>query len=59
MGRMVLLISHRFSTVKSASTILVLRDGSISERGSHVELMTILDGTYRRLYLTQAEQYRD
>src|ERR1019366_6226758 len=37
-GRMAVLISHRFSTVRMADRILVLSDGSIREQGSHEQL---------------------
>jgi ATP-binding cassette subfamily B protein len=56
-GRSVLLISHRFSTVRSADRIYVLRDGSIVESGTHAELMD-LDGTYAELFTLQASPYR-
>ena len=52
-GRTVLLISHRFSTVRSADRIYVLKDGTIVESGSHDELMT-LGGLYAELYSLQA-----
>jgi len=55
-GRIVLLISHRFSTVKSASEILVLCRGSIAERGTHEALMRH-GGQYHRLFAMQAESY--
>ena len=38
-GRMAVLISHRFSTVRMADRILVLADGQIQEQGSHSELL--------------------
>ncbi len=38
-GRSVLLISHRFSTVRSADRIYVLREGSVVESGTHSELL--------------------
>ena len=56
-GRTVLLISHRFSTVRMADRILVLEDGRISEAGSHAELLT-LGGRYATLYELQAGRYR-
>ena len=55
-GKMALLISHRFSTVKIADQILVLDKGKIIENGSHKEL-TAANGQYARLYKLQAERY--
>ena len=54
---MVILISHRFSTVRKADRILVIQDGRIVEEGSHDELMAIA-GHYSSLFLLQAEGYR-
>jgi subfamily B ATP-binding cassette protein MsbA len=48
-GRTVLVIAHRLSTVRRADRIVVIQDGRISDIGSHEELMNKL-GTYRRLY---------
>jgi ATP-binding cassette subfamily B protein len=56
-GRIALLISHRFSTVRMADRIAVLREGAIHELGSHEELLK-LGGTYARLFRLQAEGYR-
>ena len=55
--RMVLLISHRFSTVRRASQIAVLSEGGIVERGSHESLMA-RDGVYAHLFELQAAGYR-
>jgi ATP-binding cassette subfamily B protein len=55
--RMVILISHRFSTVRMADQILVIQGGHILERGSHDELMR-LDGHYAHLFSLQARGYR-
>jgi ATP-binding cassette, subfamily B, bacterial len=51
-GRTSLIIAHRLATVQSADKILVLKDGKIVEKGSHLELME-KDGTYRLLAQTQ------
>ena len=56
-GRTVILISHRFSTVRMADRIFVLEDGRIIESGAHDELVR-LGGTYARLFETQAQYYR-
>ena len=51
-GRTTLIIAHRLSTIRSASRILVIRDGRIAEEGSHQALLA-LNGEYARLYHTQ------
>jgi ATP-binding cassette subfamily B protein len=56
-GRMVILISHRFSTVRRADQILVIQGGELLERGTHDELMR-LDGHYAHLFSLQARGYR-
>jgi ATP-binding cassette subfamily B protein len=55
-GRSVLLISHRFSTVRHADRIYVLDQGSIIETGAHDGLMAD-DGLYAELFRTQAAAY--
>ena len=47
-----ILIAHRLSTILAADEILVVKDGSIAERGSHKELLN-KNGVYRELYETQ------
>ena len=47
-----ILIAHRLSTILAADEILVVKDGTIVERGSHKELLN-KDGVYRKLYETQ------
>lgn len=56
--RTAVLISHRFSTVRMADTILVLEGGRILERGSHAELLA-KGGRYAQLFTLQAQGYRD
>ena len=51
-GRTTLIIAHRLSTVRSANRILVIRDGVISEEGTHQELLA-KNGDYAQLYRTQ------
>jgi ATP-binding cassette, subfamily B, bacterial len=56
-GAVTLLVTHRFSTVAAADTVIVLAKGRIVETGSHHELMTA-GGTYADLYNLQARGYR-
>jgi ATP-binding cassette subfamily B protein len=56
-GRIVVLVSHRFSTVRMADLILVLSGARLVEAGSHDELVAA-GGTYAQLYEIQAAAYR-
>ncbi len=56
-GKMALLISHRFSTVRMADRILVLADGSIAEEGNHSKLVA-QGGLYSEMFELQASRYR-
>ena len=56
-GRMAVLISHRFSTVRMADRILVLQNGRIREQGTHDHLVA-LGGQYAELFELQAAGYR-
>jgi ATP-binding cassette subfamily B protein len=56
-GRMAVLISHRFSTVRMADRILVLKNGRLVEQGTH-EVLIELGGLYAELFQLQAAGYR-
>ncbi len=56
--RAVLLISHRFSSVRMADRIYVLRDGAVAEVGTHDELIAN-DGLYAELFGLQAAAYTE
>jgi ATP-binding cassette subfamily B protein len=55
-GKTVILITHRFSTVKNADKIMLMEHGRLIEYGSHKALMQ-LDGQYAALYNMQAKRY--
>ena len=56
-GKMALLISHRFSTVRMADRIVVLEGGQLVEEGTHQQLMA-LGGRYAGMFEMQAASYR-
>jgi ATP-binding cassette subfamily B protein len=56
-GRITILVSHRFSTVRMADLIVVLDGARLVETGTHDELMA-LGGQYAELYRIQAAAYR-
>ncbi len=56
-GRTAIFISHRFSTVRRADRILVFEQGSLTESGTHEELLA-LGGRYAELFNLQAASYR-
>jgi ATP-binding cassette, subfamily B, bacterial len=56
-GKMALLISHRFSTVRMADRIVVLESGRLVEEGSHEQLIA-LGGRYAAMFEMQAASYR-
>jgi ATP-binding cassette subfamily B protein len=55
-GAVTLLVTHRFSTVRSADLILVIDGGAVAELGAHDDLL-LNDGLYAELYLMQARSY--
>jgi ATP-binding cassette subfamily B protein len=54
---MAVLISHRFSTVRMADRILVLKNGELVEQGTH-EALVASGGLYSELFQLQAAGYR-
>jgi ATP-binding cassette subfamily B protein len=56
-GRVGIVISHRFSTVRFADRIVVMQQGRIAEQGTHAELLA-LGGRYAELFELQAAAYR-
>lgn len=56
-GKMALLISHRFSTVRMADRIVVLEGGQLVEEGDHQQLVA-LNGRYASMFEMQAASYR-
>ena len=56
-GRIGIVISHRFSTVRIADRIAVIADGRVTELGTHEELLRA-EGRYARLFELQAAGYR-
>lgn len=54
-GRTSFIVAHRLSTVKNADCILVMKDGSIIEQGTHDSLLA-LNGFYKHLYESQFAQ---
>jgi len=57
-GKTVVIISHRFSTVRNASRIVVLDKGQIIEEGTHKKLMQIEGGKYKNAFELQSRGYK-
>ena len=57
-NKTVIIISHRFSTVRNADRIIVIDKGNIAEQGTHEELLA-LNGKYAKAFKLQAEGYHD
>jgi ATP-binding cassette subfamily B protein len=55
-NKTLIIVSHRFSTVRNAQRILVLDKGSVVEQGSHTELLA-LGGLYAKSFALQAKGY--
>ena len=56
-NKTLVLVSHRFSTVRNADRIFVVDNGEIIERGSHKDLMKS-DGKYAKMFRVQAKGYK-
>ncbi|OLR93187.1 ATP-binding cassette domain-containing protein [Actinokineospora bangkokensis] len=56
-GMVTVLVSHRFSTVRTADHIIVLADAGVREQGTHAELIAA-QSLYADLYLSQARSYQ-
>lgn len=56
-GKTTLIVSHRFSSVRKADTIIVLDEGKVLESGTHEELINN-NGLYKEMFEVQAEGYR-
>lgn len=54
--RIVIFISHRFATVRTADVVMVMDEGEVVEKGSHDELIA-RRGLYHDLFTLQAERY--
>jgi subfamily B ATP-binding cassette protein MsbA len=52
-NRTSLIIAHRLATIKKANNIIVMDSGNIIEQGSHKELISNMDGYYKKLYDVQ------
>lgn len=56
-NKTLVLVSHRFSTVRNANKILVIDDGKLIEQGNHKSLLE-RDGKYAKMFKTQAQGYK-
>jgi ATP-binding cassette subfamily B protein len=55
-GKTVILVSHRFSTVRRADRIVVIDRGKVVEQGTHTELLALV-GMYSEMFHAQADRY--
>ncbi|CAH1129818.1 unnamed protein product [Ceutorhynchus assimilis] len=58
-NRTSIVIAHRLSTIMDADEIFVLERGSVSERGTHMELMQNVNSLYYKLWTTQNHGYKE
>jgi ABC-type multidrug transport system fused ATPase/permease subunit len=57
-GHTTIIVSHRFASVRRADKIVVIKDGLVTEEGTHNELVE-LKGSYADLFAKQAERFED
>lgn len=55
-GRTSIIIAHRLSTIVDSDQIMVIENGTVSESGNHIELMSKGSGLYHHLYSLQSKQ---
>jgi ATP-binding cassette subfamily B protein len=53
-----IIVTHRLGSVKLADRIIVMKDGEVSQIGTHDELI-VLEGEYKRLYEAQEQWYKE
>ncbi|MEZ6255465.1 MAG: ABC transporter ATP-binding protein [Patescibacteria group bacterium] len=53
----VIIVSHRFSTVRNAQRIIVIKDGTIAEEGTHEQLLNMENGIYKHAFEVQKRGY--
>jgi ATP-binding cassette, subfamily B, bacterial len=58
-NRTALVIAHRLSTIQRMDRIIVLEEGSVTEEGSHKDLLRLEKGTYARLWAHQSGGFFD
>ena len=56
-GKLTFYVSHRLSSATTATQIVVLENGCVTETGTHAELIA-KDGTYHKLFTVQADRYQ-
>lgn len=58
-GRTTLVIAHRLSTITSANQILCIHQGKVVERGTHEELLKVVNGRYATMWAKQVQEARE
>ena len=58
-GKTTIMIAHRLSTLRDADELIVIENGKVAERGTHLELLDLENGVYKKLYTLQAEALKN